>query len=470
MTSSAPILGDISSFNQIWVTDLSSDLDNSANHLAVFNKVAAWYNDKKDTESRPPALILDGRMLSSLWSRPASNNVGCGNWATNVGRPNRNLMENYFFNIHSKGGGLLLATDHHSSGGPHACGGSFVHGINTICSGIDISQFTGCYAAAPYAVTVDTSNQLMNSPNVAGHSPCNGNRYLWDDSSTSVPATGLQNNGIFLYSIAWHGNDGLNGYPAISASFRGSIGYLVSIAYDHTCGDTIHLGTAVTCSIQIDNPGAGGGSYQWFMDSDSTPFSTATSTIISSSTPQTISVRLESLDDDFNLSIDNLCLTWADIEGPLVTMNTVAVTKGVFTVTLTFSEPATTTGSPLIVTNGALETPLSFTSETSISFNVVPDCIDGESITVTVPSDFVQDAAGNENGDQPDTLPSSQYIPSSSTLYSMFHVSLFLICLFRVSIPSRLSLHLSISLLSLFLFTSSHTLRQSQTLPRSWTL
>jgi len=149
-------------------------------------------------------------------------------------------MNNYMENLMSRGGGLLLGTDHSSEGGaevPHHCGGSFTSGINFICDQIDITRFTGCYAQAPLAIVADLSNDLMIKPNHAPHGECNGQQFLWDDSSTSVPAAGLQVNGQFLYSVAWHGSSALNGFPAITASFRGAAGYVVEIDSPHTCGD-----------------------------------------------------------------------------------------------------------------------------------------------------------------------------------------------------------------------------------------
>ena len=141
----------------------------------------------------------------------------------------------------SRGGGLFLGTDHSSEGGPevphHCTTSTFTSGINFVCDQIDISRFTGCYSQDPKAIVADLSNDLMVKPNHAPHSECNGQQFLWDDSSTSVPAAGLQVNGQFLYSVAWHGTNALSGFPAITASFRGAAGYVVEIDSPHTCGD-----------------------------------------------------------------------------------------------------------------------------------------------------------------------------------------------------------------------------------------
>jgi len=76
-------------YNQVWLIDLSSAADDSPTHMELYSRVSTWFNNRKETEGRVPATILDGRILSSLWSTSAGVTIdGCEPWTQNQYRPN----------------------------------------------------------------------------------------------------------------------------------------------------------------------------------------------------------------------------------------------------------------------------------------------------------------------------------------------------------------------------------------------
>lgn len=197
----------------------------------------------------------------------------------------------------------------------------------------------------------------------------------------------------------------------------------------------------MTATAVNDNEGAGGPyGYKWYLDGGSEAYATGSKVSISSRVPVTHTLKLEALDGDLNFAQDNLCLTWADIEGPLVGISAVGVTPTSYQVTLTFSEPASSTSTPIDIVGGELESPfLLFNAATSVVFNVRPTTGDGNTVTVSVPSNFAVDGAGNPNDKQPSGTPISSYQPSTSTLYSTY-IFYFLSLFYALSLSCSLLL------------------------------
>lgn len=174
-------------FDQIWVFDLSTGADA---YPTDYTAIADWFNSRIDAE-----IICDSRMISSYWS---------GRW-TGEGQ---NLTENYLQNLDSRGGGLVLGTDH----------APYQTGINEINDQIGIEPFVGTFGLT--TIPVDTSNPLMTTPNDMGAT-------LYDDSTPGQTPYGLQSNGRILYTVAWHSNN--PDTPGISSTIEGGIGFHVDI-------------------------------------------------------------------------------------------------------------------------------------------------------------------------------------------------------------------------------------------------
>ena len=197
----ASVYNDYSSFDQIFVYDLSATADNSAIQNANYQGIANWYNGLSNKN-----LILDGRIISSSpsWTnRP--NGLG-----TN-GEPE--LIKNYQDQLALRGGGLVLGTDHAPA---------FTQGINTINSLININPFTGYYYEPPYEAYVDPLSPLY-VPELEVCTLDPAQQCINDNSSTSFVATGLQANGQTLTPFAYHSNtSGAFEYAAVSTTM-GSI-------------------------------------------------------------------------------------------------------------------------------------------------------------------------------------------------------------------------------------------------------
>lgn len=190
------LLGDISAYDQVWVYDLSAEADNNAFQTANYSILADWYNDRSASTKN---LITDGRIISSadFWI----------NMSTSGGLPSEtSWIQNYALQLDSRGGGLLLGTDHDV----------FTHGINSINSQIGISNFTGYYYTPPYQAVVDNGSPFFSSS--LGNCQADASKKcINDNSSTSFVPTGLQANGQFLTPVAWHGNDAF-GLAAVSST------------------------------------------------------------------------------------------------------------------------------------------------------------------------------------------------------------------------------------------------------------
>ena len=175
------VYNDYSSFDQIFVYDLYSSSDNSANQAANYTGIANWYNGLTDQN-----LILDGRIISSDVTWTNANGMSSEEaW-----------IQNYATQLDLRGGGLMLGTDHDD----------FQFGINEINSHIGVTGFSGFFGSYPTSqAVVDANSPLF----LAGLDPCRADpttNCINDNSTTGFVATGVQANGQTLTPVAYHGN------------------------------------------------------------------------------------------------------------------------------------------------------------------------------------------------------------------------------------------------------------------------
>jgi len=192
---------DLDQFDQIWVSDLSSGIDELAQHMEGYRQVARWFNNRGRDN-----LIMDGRIQSSSESwilRRRSPEAAMGF--------ERNWIGNYAIELDSRGGGLLLGTDHSAF--------SF-NGINRIANQIGVGEFSSVYFESPYQSVVDPSSPLY----LDTLDPCEtltAQVCINDNSSTGTVPIGAQPNGMVLFPAAYHvrGNSADFNAPSISSSF-----------------------------------------------------------------------------------------------------------------------------------------------------------------------------------------------------------------------------------------------------------
>ncbi len=154
---------------QIWVFDLSHLADDYPDD---WQAIADWF-----LENPSRSIICDARMISSYWEgRYTSRGLS--------------LSENYYNNLKSRGGGIVLGTDDYR----------YHSGINTINNFIGINAFSGI--RRPQYCDTNTENALMITPNDMGPE-------LWADSSIGDSPIDLQPNGRVLYPVAWYSEDPL---------------------------------------------------------------------------------------------------------------------------------------------------------------------------------------------------------------------------------------------------------------------
>lgn len=173
------VITDFSSYSQVWVYDLVTGLDNSANQTANYANIANWYNSLTEKN-----LITDGRIISSA-----------PDWTSAGGFPAEDAwIQNYATQLSLNGGGLVLGTDHDD----------FQSGINSINAAIGINPFTGFFGTYPTSqAQVDALSPLyvpIGACVSAPALPC-----INDNSTTGFAPTGAQPNGQFLTPVAYHG-------------------------------------------------------------------------------------------------------------------------------------------------------------------------------------------------------------------------------------------------------------------------
>ncbi len=256
--------------DQVWVTDLSSGTDISATHLAAYTAIASWYDDSRHE------IIADSRFQGSLWLSSQGNTL-----YGNLGRPNLQLFENYFVNLRTRGGGIVLLTDHATA---------FTRGINSVNAAIGINDFTSFWYSPPYTATADATSSLIGFPVDASIDLlADGGSYLYADSSVSSVPYNTQPGGQILYPLAWVGTD--TSFPVISTTIRGTTGLTASVVEADTNDIVITYandGVVLTASATGENITA----YAW-SDIDGNSLGTqATVTLPSLSDGETI-IRLQ---------------------------------------------------------------------------------------------------------------------------------------------------------------------------------
>jgi hypothetical protein len=179
----ATVITDFSAYSQVWVYDLVTGTNKSANQLANYANIANWYNNDASQN-----LIADARIISSSYRwTDRSNGLGTG------GEPE--WIQNYATQLDASGGGLVLGTDHDA----------FQSGINDINALIGIDAFTGFYYTPPLEAYVDPLSPLF----VSALEPCTSDpskQCINDNSSTGFVPTGTQSNGQYLTPVAYHGS------------------------------------------------------------------------------------------------------------------------------------------------------------------------------------------------------------------------------------------------------------------------
>ena len=176
------IYTDYSSFDQIFVYDLSSYSDMSNTQIQNYSAIADWYNNRVSK-----TLILDGRIISSYSRWTNANGMSAeDSW-----------IQNYATQLDLRGGGLVLGTDHDV----------FQSGINEINKQINVGVFSGFFGAYPTSqAVVDTASPLY----IAGLDNCRADTTTFcinDNSTTGFVATGVQDNGQTLTPAAYHGSN-----------------------------------------------------------------------------------------------------------------------------------------------------------------------------------------------------------------------------------------------------------------------
>ena len=187
----AAVIGDFSSYSQVWVYDLVVGLDDSVIQTANYANIASWYNGRTNKN-----LIVDGRIISS----------GLG-WVAG-GEPA--WIQNYAARLDGAGGGLMLGTDHND----------FQDGINSINALIGINPFSGFFEG-PEAVVDPFSPLYVPSLLFCTADPTQ--QCINDNSTTGFVPTGLQPNGQFLTPVAYHGTTSTAFDNAAVATTFGSV-------------------------------------------------------------------------------------------------------------------------------------------------------------------------------------------------------------------------------------------------------
>jgi len=188
------VYSDFGNFDQIWVYDLVTGLNNSANQTANYAGIAAWYNGRSMQN-----LIVDGRIISSTQAFTSA-----GGFA-----PEDAWIQSYANALNGAGGGMVLGTDNNV----------FQDGINQINAAIGIGDFSGYYGTYPTSqAMVDVMSPLyvpIGNCSAAPALAC-----INDNSTTGFVPTGLQANGQYLTPVAYHGT-GLTAYDnaAVAATF-----------------------------------------------------------------------------------------------------------------------------------------------------------------------------------------------------------------------------------------------------------
>ena len=246
---------DLTPYTQIWVYDLQHRAE-VAGSSAKWASIATWFEAGYPAQRQD--IILDGRILSST---AYGNKVVAGHWQ---------IFYNYFENLRNRGGGLMLGTDH--GGSESVACGSFACGINEVTAALNVGKFWGSYTG-PGVAYIDVGSPLINYPLDSGeYAAARGkavytcvdatscvvgtvfDRILWDHSSTSQTAIGLQPNGMTFYAVAFHSQN--TAFPAISSTIRGMLNFQITLA-EPSCDQCYEIGTPATITVAVHVPSIG---------------------------------------------------------------------------------------------------------------------------------------------------------------------------------------------------------------------
>ena len=244
---------DLTPYTQIWVYDLDAG---GTQHADKWASIATWFEAGYPAQRQD--IILDGRILSSAHGSGA---VAANHWQ---------IFYNYFENLRNRGGGLMLGTDH--GGAQSLACGSFTCGTNTVTAALNIGHFWGSYRG-PGVAYVDVGSPLMNYPLDASESAvARGkavytcvdaascvvgtvfDRIVWDHTSTSQTAIGLQPNGMTFYAVAFHSQN--TAFPAISSTIRGMLNFQIALD-EPSCDQCYEIGTPATITVAVHVPSIG---------------------------------------------------------------------------------------------------------------------------------------------------------------------------------------------------------------------
>ncbi|MCA9049705.1 MAG: Ig-like domain-containing protein, partial [Planctomycetaceae bacterium] len=210
-------------FDQVWLLDLSNGTDA---YTQDWNAIAVWMGASNGQ------MIADSRIRSSFMS---------GRWET----AGRRLSENYYENLKSRQGGLVLGTDdavYHS-------------GINSVAAAVGLSAFTGTLNVTEAAV--DLGSPLVTTPNNLGVS-------LAADSTPGLSPSGLQPGGAVMHTAAWYSGD--FSQAAVSSTIPGTTGFVIDI-FSPANDLSVAEGDSVSFSAQHRNA-VGAVTYTWSSDID----------------------------------------------------------------------------------------------------------------------------------------------------------------------------------------------------------
>ena len=137
---------------------------------------------------------------------------------------------------------------------------------------LNISKVWGSYRG-PGVAYVDVGSPLMNFPLDASESAtsrgkaiytCTNaavcvvgtvfDRIVWDHTSTSQTAIGLQPNGMTFYAVAFHSQN--TAFPAISSTIRGMLNFQVELTQPF-CDQCYEVGESATITVGVHVPSIG---------------------------------------------------------------------------------------------------------------------------------------------------------------------------------------------------------------------
>jgi MYXO-CTERM domain-containing protein len=202
LTSSTTFPSDLSSFEQVWVTDFSTGADTGGSYTTAYQRITQWY-----TEKNTPDAIFDGRLLADL-----------------QGALNTALITNYYTNLDERSFGLVIGTDHNAFS---------TNGANTLAMSLGFNPVIGTFSVMD--ADVDFTHPLMIHPQIAWYLE-GARRVVEANTSPGQVPYGLQPNGETLHGIAWA--NGNVSTPLISTTVPepGASGMFAAASLGLACG------------------------------------------------------------------------------------------------------------------------------------------------------------------------------------------------------------------------------------------